>query len=559
MTADAFVHPEWLAPALGVWLLLAAATAGAVLRARRRGRRLLGAPLPGRAGGRDALLLLALAATLLALLGPRLGTRGERLPVSGVDVVVLVDVSRSMDARDLPPSRLDRALRAADELLAGLSAGDRAALAAFAGRGVLLSPLTADHGALRELLPAFDTSLIRPAASRLGAGLREALGAFDAGSARPRVLVVLSDGEDPDGAEALPVAEALRAGVRVVSVAFGSETGATIPNDGLELRDRRGRVVTTRRDAERLARLARATSGDALATDAFGAVDAAALRAAVRRDADPGAATAAPAGAAGDAPRGASGDEPKSASGERSAGAEAWQVRRVPAVRVAPLALLALLLLVLEAAPRGRPRQAAVLAGLGLLALGAGGAPYDARALLRHGLAHAEAGRWDEAERAFRGAALLAREPALAAEAYYDAGVAALESGRLAAARDAFLESLALVPDREARFNLEWTVRRLALPPPEPPAASPAPDGERDEQAERPEPTPEAPPAPRPEAQPEPAPQPPPSRAARPDEAPPPLSPEEVERWLARAGDDPALALRALSDGGGAAREGSPW
>jgi Ca-activated chloride channel family protein len=546
VTAGAFVHPEWLAPALCLWLALAAATGGAVLRARRRGRRLIGAPLAGGAGGRDALLLLALAAALLALLGPRLGTRSERLPATGVDVVVLVDVSRSMDARDVPPSRLDRALRAADELLARLAPGDRAALAAFAGRGVLLAPLTPDHGALRELLPALDTSLVRPAASRLGAGVREALAAFDAGSARPRVLVVLSDGEDPDGADALPVAELLRAGTRVVSVAFGSEAGATVPSEGLELRDRRGRLVTTRRDAERLARLARETSGDALFPDAFGALDGATLAAAVRRDADRGEA----AGAQGEG-------EAAGAPGEDEAG---WRGRRVPAVRVAPLALLALLLLVIEAAPRGRARRALAVAGLGLLALGAGGSePYDARALLHRGLAYAEAGRWDEAELAFRGAALLAREPALGALAYYDAGVAALESGRLEDARDAFLESLALVPDPRARFNLEWTVRRLALPPPEPPPARAEAEPESDEQAERPEPAPEAPPAPRPEAMPEPAPQAQPPAAGREDDAPPPLSPQEVERWLARAGDDPALALRALAGPGESAREGSPW
>jgi len=521
--APSFVHPEWIAPVLGLWLLLGAALLGAALEVRRRGRRLLGRNAGPLLGGREALLMLAAAAIALALLGPRLGTRSERVSASGVDLVVLLDVSRSMDARDVPPSRLDRARQAADRLLAGLDAGDRAALAAFAGRGVVLSPLTRDHEALRQLLPVLDSSLVRPAASRLDEGVRKALDAFGAGSDRPRVLLVLSDGEDPDREGALALPELLRAGVRVVSVAFGTDAGATIPSQGLELRDRRGSIVTTRRDAARLAALAEATGGVALATDAFGAVDAEALRAAVRRDA------------------------PQATTGPGEDAAD-WAMRRVPAVRVAPFAALALLLLLGEAIPRGRAGRAAAAAALGVLAFGADQGPHEPQRLLGDGLSHAGRGEWNEAERAFRAAAVTTRDPALAAEAYYDAGVAALAAGRLEAARDVFLESLALDPASDARFNLEWTLRALAAPPPRPPG-SPASADESEREQPRPEPDQAAPPErPRPRAAPAPA-----------NEPPPPLSPEEVARWLERTGDDPSRALRALREEGSERRRSSPW
>ena len=265
---------------------------------------------------------------MTALLGPRLGEKVVRVPASGVDLVLLLDVSRSMDARDVPPSRLARAQRAAEELLARLAPGDRAALAAFAGRGVLLTPLTPDREALVELLGALDSGLLEPPSSNLGEGVRAALAAFEAGSERPRVLFVLSDGEDPERRTEIGVADALRAEVRVLTAALGTETGAAVPNRGAALRDESGALVISRRRAERLARLAAASGGEAYRGDAWGAFDFDAAAAAIRRDA------------------GAARGQPVE--------------RRVRAVQVLPLAALAFALLAAEGAlPLLRRRAAA--------------------------------------------------------------------------------------------------------------------------------------------------------------------------------------------------------
>jgi len=525
VSLSGWVHPEWLAEVAGGWLFVAAALFLAVVGARRRARRLqLGNARAGFSGiSGDALLLLALLAVGVALLGPRVGTRLERLSTSGVDVVVLVDVSRSMDARDLPPSRLDRARQAAAALLTGLEPGDRAALAAFAGRGVPLTPLTPDTAALVDLLPALDTDLVQPAASRLGEGVREALGLFDAASDRPRVLVVLSDGEDADATPDLGIADVRRAGVRVVSVGLGTEAGSTIQNLGLELRDRRGRIVTTRLDAARLAQLAEATDGAMLRPDAFGAVDPTALLSSVRRDA------------------------PKTGEGETVE-------RAVPAVRVAPFALAALLLLILEAATRaGRSAPVLALTALAAFALGAdGGAPRsDPRSLFARGLALAEHDRWADAERSFLAAALSAHDAELTADAYHDAGVAALRGGRLEVARDAFFESLAAAPNRETRFNLEWTLRALDTPDPlQPPPAGARPASDDAEEDLRPEASPDEPPMPRERSE---APRP----TLRP--TPRPLDGDEAQRWLERAKDDPTRALRGHKDEAPPSSRASAW
>ncbi len=488
MSAIGLAHPEWAPAVLSGVLALAVAALVATARTRRRLRRLLGARAPRAAGGaRDALLLVALAAIGVAALGPTLGERTSVVTSSGVDVVLLLDVSRSMAARDLAPTRLARARRAAEEVLARLEPGDRAALAAFAGRGVLLTPLTPDLDALADMLPSIDTDLMRAQGSRLGEGVRAALAAFEPASPRPRVLLVLSDGEDPNPASLRDAgaAEASRAGVRVLAAAFGTAAGAAVPDGDVPLRDGEGRLVHSRADPARLARLAQATGGMLLETGPSGALRLDLALPALRRDAP------------------------------RTAGEPV--LRRVPAVRVLPFAALAFLLLGAEAAGVGsgrhagaspRPRPLASwsrqIAGAGLavmlvagpsdagapsapdaareesslepLAAGLRSQPHDPRLLLRLGVARARADRHEEAAIAFLEAALYSRDPDTAALAYYDLGVTSLEAGALERARDAFFDALALAPhDRRAQFNLEWTLRALEARPPSAPRGGGAP------------------------------------------------------------------------------------
>jgi Ca-activated chloride channel family protein len=555
---ERLAHPEWAAACLAACAAALAAIALARLRARRRRARLLPEARPGLSLASDAALVAALCAISLALLGPRIGERVVRTTARGIDLTLLVDVSRSMDARDVPPSRLDRARRAALEVMARLAPLDRVALAAFAGRGVLLTPLTPDREALAELLAALDTGLFDPPSSDLGAGVRAALGAFEAGGERPRLLLVLSDGEDPLRRSDLGAAEALRADVRVLAVAFGSDAGATLDDGGRLLTDARGAAVVTRRRAERLERLAAATGGEVFRADRWGELDVEAALASLRRD-------------AGRAP------------GESV-------LRRVRAARVLPFAALALALLAAEGLPwrsarapralRRRPRSAALLCALLALTLAGGrsegaGAPEsgeaelerrlraqpsDPRSLIELGLARLARGRHASAERAFFAAAVAGADPRLSALAWYDLGVSALERGDLETARDAFFDALALDPsDREARFNLEWTLAALpgsaasdpaaAEPERDPAAAEP----EQDAAAAEPEP-PESGPSPR-ESGPSPretAPE--PEGAAGPRQ--PPLDPAQERRLLERVEDDPVHALRAAARSGAAPRGG---
>ena len=578
----ALVHPEWAAPVAACVAAVVLVVLASFWRARRRAARLLGDPrvVGARRLVRDGALLLALAAIGAALLGPRIGTRIEWLPGSGVDVVLLVDVSRSMDAADVPPSRLARARRIARELLARLEPGDRAALAAFAGQGVLLTPLTSDLDALAELAGALDGDLLADRASDLEAGARATLAAFEAASERPRVVVVLSDGEDPSGGGDEAASALARAGVRLVAIGLGSEEGAGVPDawrglgSGNTLRDQRGRPVVSRRDLGRLARWAEASGGATFAGDRWGEIDVAAAVAAIRRD-------------AGRAP------------GEPVA-------RRVPAVRTVPLAALAFALLWVEwtgllggSVRRARraartsgvpiPRTArrvrvpATAAALVVLLLGAApgeepapalppdavprleaalrAQPGDPQLLIALGVARAASGDREGAGHALRAAALTARDPALAALAWYDLGVLALDARELADARDAFFEALALAPDdAEARFNLEWTLRAMEAEPPPQAAGRDAEEepraGEESREGEPGEPSPghpdtedEEPGAPGTGEG---------SEDREPRRFAPMLSEAEVEHWLDQVPDAAGAALRAAAEPQNAARPRRP-
>ncbi|MDJ0867540.1 MAG: VWA domain-containing protein [Myxococcota bacterium] len=592
MSSTRWLHPEWLVPLAALWSLLAAGVVLSWWRARRRAAALLGdvRVVGWRRLGRDALLVAALAALAVALLGPRLGMRTQWVAASGADVVLLLDVSRSMDAVDVAPSRLVRARRIAGQLLERLEPGDRAALAAFASRGVTATPLTPDTAALVEMLPAFDTGLIRDGGSDPVAGLDAALAAFEPDSERPRVVVVLSDGEAPEGAALAAAERARRAEARVVTVALGSDTGATVPDGGMPLRDLSGRVVVSRRDRDALAALASATDGTPFDGDRWGEIDLEAARGAVRRDAGraPGelvprrvAATrvapfaalafallwiewiasarapARPARAASRRRAKSSGQAPpappvaRAASRRRAKSTETDSRSRRGAARAA-LGATALVLLALLALPRGAARSEPEEARRWLEAR-LRERPGDPELLVALGVIRARQGELDEARHALRAAAASARDPQLAGLAAYDLGVLELERRNFEAARDAFLDALALDPERtEARFNLEWTLRalRAETPPPRRPRPREEPTSSGSERDPEPAEATESASDPQAEAQPQETAQPAPGpesaeeRARRFERT---LDPDALRRWLEGVDDQQGRALRAAA------------
>jgi len=176
----------------------------------------------------------AAAVATAALAGPRYGRRVVETTVPALDLVIAVDLSRSMLAEDVPPSRLGRAQIQIRRLLHDVT-GDRVGLIAFAGRSFILAPLTADASALHLIVDALHPDQLSAGGSSLASALRqgrELLLASD--RVADRVLVVITDGEAHDSlAGAVTEAERLRTdGIRLVLVAEGGPTPVPIPLRG---------------------------------------------------------------------------------------------------------------------------------------------------------------------------------------------------------------------------------------------------------------------------------------------------------------------------------------
>ncbi len=224
-----------------LWAVLAAAAfmaLGLALRRRDLARfadeallgRLLAGIRPGRRFLRAALRIAALVLLVGALLDPRFGTEYETVEQRGVDVVVVLDVSKSMLAEDAKPNRLERARQYIGDLVQALG-GDRVALVAFAGVPELKCPLTVDHGAFRLALAAAEPKSAPRGGSLLGDAIRFAGQAFVDRVSDHKAIVVFSDGED-QGSEAVEAAKNLREelSVPIYTVGIGDTVdGARIP------------------------------------------------------------------------------------------------------------------------------------------------------------------------------------------------------------------------------------------------------------------------------------------------------------------------------------------
>lgn len=215
-------------------------------------------------GGRRrvrALLRIAAAAFLvLALADPRWGQKVEELTQRGVDVLFLVDVSRSMLASDVRPSRLAKAKAEIRALAAGFQ-GDRLGLVVFAGVPDALCPMTVDRGAFRMFLDLVDPALIPVPGTDLGAALRAGMAVIGEDELKYKVLVLITDGEDHEGQGLAAAQEAAGRGIRIHTVNVGGG-GAPVPTDagGFQV-DPKGETVFSRPDPEGLAAIAAATGG----------------------------------------------------------------------------------------------------------------------------------------------------------------------------------------------------------------------------------------------------------------------------------------------------------
>lgn len=275
---------DWLYPTYA-WTLAAVPLAGWLYWRAARWRRaawerfgdaalvqqLAATPQSSRRIVKGSLVGFALLLFAVSLMGPRFGTNMRTVEREGVDLVVALDVSTSMQAQDVAPSRLDRAKKELREMVGALT-GDRVGLVLFAGDGFVQCPLTTDYGAFRLFLDVARPEQVPTAGTNFGAAVDAATQAFAAarpssdtteapGDRRTRVLLIVSDGENHVGDVAGVQQQAERAGVTLFTAGVGTQEGARVPDvqDGTQVgfkRDRQGRVVQSQLDEATLTGLA---------------------------------------------------------------------------------------------------------------------------------------------------------------------------------------------------------------------------------------------------------------------------------------------------------------
>ena len=215
-------------------------------------------------------LWFGLALCLVALARPQWGVIEEQVFDQSREVLIAVDLSRSMLAQDVKPSRLDRSKLLITSLLDGLK-GERVGLVLFAGTAFLQSPLSADYEVLREFLPALNPEYLPEGGSNFKAMLETSMSAFGTSTA-DRYLIILSDGESTEDDWKSLTASLKTKGIRVIGLGVGTAQGSFIPEAGGGLvKDERGAVVMSRLNSSTLQELAQVTGG--AYTDASAWVD----------------------------------------------------------------------------------------------------------------------------------------------------------------------------------------------------------------------------------------------------------------------------------------------
>ncbi len=215
---------------------------------------------------RFIIILFAILFLLVAAANPQIGTKVENVKESGIDIYILLDVSLSMQAQDIQPSRLEKAKFEISNLISKLR-GDRIGLVVFAGEAFVQFPLTSDYSAANLFLSAADVNSVPEQGTAIAAAMNLATKSFDYSSKTERVMVIFTDGEDHQGDIQQAINNAKEHSIKVYTIGLGSPDGVPIPmynSQGQQIgfkKDQQGNVVLTKLDESVLKDIASQTGG----------------------------------------------------------------------------------------------------------------------------------------------------------------------------------------------------------------------------------------------------------------------------------------------------------
>jgi len=210
-------------------------------------------------------MLLALAALIFGLVNPKIGTKVETVKREGIDIVFAMDVSKSMLAEDVAPSRLEKSKQIVSQIINQLGS-DRIGIVAYAGSAFPVLPITTDYAVAKMFMQSMGPGLVSSQGTSLDEAIKLSGTYFDDKSKTSKLLIMISDGEDhSEGAEAA-AEEAKKMGIKIITIGLGTQKGGTIPlkkNGVVESyqRDNNGEVVISKLNEPGLTTIAKITGG----------------------------------------------------------------------------------------------------------------------------------------------------------------------------------------------------------------------------------------------------------------------------------------------------------
>lgn len=210
---------------------------------------------------KTVLRLLALAFIGLALIRPQWGVKWEEVQQRGLDIIVVLDTSKSMLATDIKPNRLQQAQWAVRNFVRHLK-GDRIGLIAFSGSSFLQCPVTIDYAAFTMMLNDLYAGIIPRGGTAIGQALETTMDSFDQESEADRVIILITDGEDHEGDPVQYAKKLKENNIRLYSIGVGTPEGELIPiKGGGYVKDEQGHIVKSTINEGLLEQLARETGG----------------------------------------------------------------------------------------------------------------------------------------------------------------------------------------------------------------------------------------------------------------------------------------------------------
>lgn len=220
------------------------------------------------------LALVALAMMITGIAGPQFGSRLTEVKHEGIEIIVALDVSNSMLAQDIQPSRLERAKQELSKLMDKLE-NDRFGLIVFAGDAYTQIPITNDYLSAKMFLAGINTNMVTRQGTALGSAIELATKSFSQQTKASKVILIISDGENHEGDVKAACKKAVEKGIRIYTIGMGSPQGERIPlSEGTYnqdfRRDREGNFIVTKLNEQMLVDIANQGSGKYYRADAPG-------------------------------------------------------------------------------------------------------------------------------------------------------------------------------------------------------------------------------------------------------------------------------------------------